>query len=106
MNILIIDFNLKEMNDQEFQTLCEQQAPAITAVPGLVSMVWLANRDTNTYGGIFTFENNEALEAYKQSEIYRDVVTHANFANIISRDFGILEGLTEVTRAQVRRAGD
>ena len=104
MYIQIVNFNLKDMSHQEFETLCDQLAPVIAEIPGLVSKVWLADQDTNTYGGVYTFQNKPAWEAYTQSEVFANVCNHPSFTNIVAHDFDILEGPTEVTRGLVRVA--
>ena len=106
MYIQFINFSLKDMSHQEFETLCDQLAPAYAGIPGLLSKVWLSNRETNTYGGVYTFEDKAAWEAYRQSDFFSNVANHPNFTNIIARDFAILVGPTEVTRGLVRSAAD
>jgi quinol monooxygenase YgiN len=97
MYIQIVNFNLKEMSQAEFETLCDRLAPVFASIPGLLSKVWLADPSTNTYGGVYTWQNQQALEAYTRTEIFRNVVNHPNFANITARNFDILEGPTHVT---------
>lgn len=67
-------------------------------MPGLISKVWLANASTNTYGGVYTWEDREAMEQYRESELFSAVATNPHFAEVSSTDFGVLEGPTSVTR--------
>ena len=73
-------------------------APAFTDLPGLVSKTWLAKAETNTYGGIYVWRDREAMEAYKESDIYRGMATNPCFADLSVKDFAVLEGPTRVTR--------
>jgi quinol monooxygenase YgiN len=97
MHIQVVNFNLKGVSEADYRTLCDQLAPAFAAMPGLISKVWLADAATNTYGGVYTWKNKAAMQAYMQSEIFNSVVNHPNLANITSKDFGILEGPTQLT---------
>lgn len=102
MHIQVVTFNLQGMTDEEFRAMCDQLAPVFATIPGLISKAWLADTATNTYGGIYSWENKAALDAYMQSEIYQSVVNHPNFAGINSQDFGILEGPTRITHGMAK----
>lgn len=97
MHIQVVNFNLKGVSEADYRALCDQLAPAFAVMPGLIAKVWLADAATNTYGGVYTWETKAAMLAYLQSEIFNNVVNHPNLTNITSKDFGILEGPTEVT---------
>lgn len=97
MHIQIVNFNLKGISEADYQALCDQLAPAFATMPGLIAKVWLADTATNTYGGVYTWENKAAMLAYMQSEIFNNVANHPNLTNITSKDFGILEGPTAAT---------
>jgi quinol monooxygenase YgiN len=104
MHMQIVNFNLQGMSHEEFQTLCDQLAPTFANIPGLISKIWLADPSSNTYGGIYTWQNPQALEAYTHTEIFHNVVNHPNFTNLVSREYGILEGPTQVTHGLARAA--
>lgn len=57
MQILIINFNLEGLSEDQFAGACDELAPAFAAVPGLASKVWLADRAEGTYGGVYAFES-------------------------------------------------
>lgn len=97
MHIQIVNFNLKGASEADYRALCDQLAPAFAVMPGLIAKVWLADLANNTYGGVYTWENKAAMEAYMQSEMFHNVVNHPNLTNITSKDFDILEGPTQVT---------
>lgn len=97
MHIQVVNFNLKNMSDEEFRKMCDGLAPNFASIPGLISKVWLADEATNTYGGVYTFRDRGSYEAYTRSELFQAVGKHPNFTNITSKDFGILEGPTRVT---------
>lgn len=99
MHILIVNFNLQGLSGAQYQQACNDVfAPAFRDVPGLLAKTWLADPSTNTYGGVYVWQDRDALEAFRQSDLFRSVATHPNLTNITLRDFGVLEEPTRVTR--------
>ncbi|MCH2144903.1 MAG: YdhR family protein [Phycisphaerales bacterium] len=98
MHILIINFNLEGITRAEYESVCDEVAPAFAAIPGLVCKHWLADEATNTYGGVYLFESEQALQDYQASELFAQVAGNPAFANCTARAFGRLEGPSAVTR--------
>lgn len=99
MHIQIVTFQLKDMSPAEYERACETHfAPAFQQVPGLLSKVWLSDPGSNTFGGVYTWRDREAMQDYFQSALFQAVVTHPNLDGITSRDFGILINPTRSTR--------
>lgn len=98
MEIVIVNFSLDNMTEAEYRQLCDQTAPAFAAVDGLQSKVWLADADTNTYGGVYAFESVAAVDAFFASQLFADVAAHPNLVDASVRRFGVLEDPTRVTR--------
>ena len=105
MQILIINFNLDGLSEEEFERGCDELAPAFAAVPGLASKVWLADRAEGTFGGVYTFESEEAVDEYLRSDLFAGVGSTPGLVNISVRRFGVLEGPTRVTRGLAQHAG-
>ncbi len=105
MQILIVNFNLDGLSEEEFVSACDELAPAFAAVPGLASKVWLADRAEGTFGGVYTFESDQAVDDYLQSDLFAGVRATPGLANISVRRFGVLDGPTRVTRGLVETAG-
>ena len=102
MHIQIVNFRLKDMSEAEYRAVCDVEfAPAFAGVPGLLSKVWLADQENGVYGGVYTWQDKQALETYLKSDLFNAVLNHPNLADITSKDFGILEGPTRVTRGLV-----
>ena len=97
MHIQVINFHLRDLSETGYRALCDEVAPAFAEVPGLISKVWLANPSTNTYGGVYTWADREAMEAFSKSELFSAVATNQNLADITSRDFDVLDDPTSVT---------
>ena len=104
MHVQIVNFNLKDMTDDEYRKVCDDFAPVIGAAPGLLSKVWLADASTNTYGGVYLWRDSEAMAAFAQSETFKSIASNPHFANITSKDFGTIEAPTRVTRGLVAAA--
>lgn len=98
MHIQVVTFNLSGIGDAEYRAVCDQFAPAFAEVPGLISKVWLADPDRNTYGGVYTWVDRTAMEAYTSTELFKGVVSNPTFANIESHEFAVIDAPTRVTR--------
>ena len=105
MQILIINFSLDGLSEGEYENLCDEAAPAFAAVPGLASKVWLADRAEGIFGGVYTFESDEAVDQYLNSELFAGVCATPGFVNFSVRRFGVLEAPTRVTRGIATHAG-
>ena len=97
MHIQIVNFRLEGMSETEYRGIAEAMAPAFANLPGLVSKTWLADPETNTYGGVYVWSSREAMENYKESDIYKGMATNPHFADVTVKDFAVLEGPTRVT---------
>jgi hypothetical protein len=98
MHVQIISFSLKGISEEEYRGQVESIAPAFAVLPGLVSKTWLADGETNTYGGVYVWQSRAALEGYKETDIYKGLMANPHFENVQVRDFAVLEGPTRITR--------
>lgn len=101
MEIVIINFSLGGMTEPEYEKMCDEVAPAFAAVPGLVSKVWLADRDNGVYGGVYTFEDGSAVEAFMGSQLFAEVGATPGLTGITVRRFEVLSAPTAITRGLV-----
>jgi len=105
MHIQVVTFNLQGMNGAEYRNLCDELAPVFAEMPGLISKVWLADEAANAYGGVYTWVDRAAMEAYLRGDVFSAVAANPGFASITSRDFGVLEGPSRITQARAFAAG-
>lgn len=98
MHVQIINFQLKDMSDSDYRKVCDDLAPAFASVPGLMAKVWLASPATNTYGGVYLWRDQEAMQEYSKTELFKSVASHPNLAGITSTDFEAIESPTRVCR--------
>ncbi len=101
MIIQVVNFNLKDLSDADYRSACDGLAPELARAPGLISKVWLADEPSNTYGGVYTWVDQQAMHAFARSDFFKAFATNPTFANITSSVFEILEGPSEVTRAPI-----
>ena len=98
MHIQIINFNLNDLTHQDYASACDEISQTFADLPGLISKHWLANEETNTYGGVYFWESKEAMQNYLESEVFSQVANNPSFENATSKDFSVLEGPTSITR--------
>jgi len=98
MRVQIITFNLKGLSDEEYRSHCEAIAPAFAQLPGLLSKTWLANAETNTYGGVYVWRDHQAIEDYTKTDLYKGILVNPHFDKVTVKDFAVLEDPTRVTR--------
>jgi hypothetical protein len=104
MHVQIVNFNLKGVSEGDFQKLCDEVAPSFAQLPGLISKVFLANPATNTYGGVYIWQDRQAMENFTKTDLFRSIATHPNLDNVTSKDFAVLEAPTRITRGLVETA--
>jgi Putative mono-oxygenase ydhR len=105
MKIQIVNFQLDGIDEDAFRGSADELAPTFAAVPGLTAKLWLADRATNTYGGVYIFSDTDAQEAYANSELFAAVAGNPNLTGLTSRAFDVLAGPTAVTRGGLLDAG-
>ena len=98
MHIQVVTFTLDGIDDAAYQAHAEKVAPAFAALPGLRAKIWLANQQTNTYGGIYAFDDPTAMRAYQGGEIFQALQNSPHMIDVAVTDFPVLAGPTKVTR--------
>ena len=98
MHVQIVNFNLNDVSRQDYEISCNDIAQAFADLPGLQSKHWLVEEEGNTYGGVYFWENREAMQGYLESDLFNQVANNPDFINISSKDFEVLEGPTKITR--------
>ncbi len=98
MHVQIVNFSLKGISEEDYRRHCEAIASAFANLPGLVSKTWLANAETNTYGGVYVWRDLQAMEDYTSTDLYKGMLASPHFAGVTESDFAVLENPTRVTR--------
>lgn len=97
-HIQVVTFQLAGLEPDAYRAHCEASAPAFAEIPGLRAKTWLANATVNSYGGVYAWESREAMEAYVSGPIFGALLANPGVADVTTRDFGVLERPTEITR--------
>ena len=97
MHALFVSYSLADATPAQHAELCEQLAPAVAAVPGLLSKTWLANGETGRYGGFYVFASRADFDRFVASELYDALTTHASIRDRATTEFSIASAPTAVT---------
>jgi hypothetical protein len=97
--IQIVTFNLVGLEPEDYAAHCEQIAPRFAELPGLRSKTWIARPETNTYGGVYVWESQEAMAAYIDGPLFAALLADEGMANVSSHHFAILAAPTAITAA-------
>lgn len=97
MHALFVTYALRDATPDQHAELCEQLAPAVAAVPGLVSKTWLANGETGRYGGFYLFASRADFERFVASELFDTLWTLPSIGDVAASEFSIVEIPTALT---------
>jgi quinol monooxygenase YgiN len=95
--VQIVQFRLAGIGGAEYLAHAERVAPRFRQLPGLASKAWLANAHANLYGGLYTWRDRAALEHYRASETYAELVSNPHVVDLSDQEFAILPGPTRLT---------
>lgn len=87
-----------DSNPAQHAELCEQLAPAVAAVPGLLSKTWLTNGETGRFGGFYLFASRAAFERYVASELYDTLTSLDSVRDVVASEFSVAQIPTALTR--------
>lgn len=91
MHALVVTYGLG-VTHAEHAELRSELAPAIDAVPGLVSQTPLENRDTGHFGAFYIFESRAAFDRFVASELYGTTYSPPRATGVTASDFSIPNG--------------
>jgi len=102
MHAQVITFGLSAITEEQFHQAAEADAPMFAALPGLLTKIWLRDPETNTYGGLYLWTDQEAYEGYIKGEVFNAIKADKNLENVESRDFGVFDDLSSITMLNLR----
>ena len=102
MHAQVITFGLNGITEEQFHDACGADAPTFANLPGLLAKIWLRDPETNTYGGLYLWNDQEAYERYIKGEVFNAIKSDQNLKNVESRDFGVFEDLSSLTMPRLR----
>jgi hypothetical protein len=98
MHALFVTYALRNSDPAQHAELCEQLAPAVAAVPGLLAKTWLTNSETGRFGGFYVFASRAAFERYVASELYDTLLSPGSVRDATASDFSVAVTPTVLTR--------
>ncbi|MFN8103282.1 MAG: YdhR family protein [Acidimicrobiia bacterium] len=102
MHAQVVTFGLSGITEEQFHEAAGADAQMFANLPGLLSKVWLRNPETNTYGGMYLWADQETYERYVEGEVFDAIRTNPNLENVESRDFGVFDDLSSITTPKLR----
>lgn len=99
MQAQLITYQLNDISQSEYlKQMVEPDAPILAEVKGLISKVWLADVEKNTFGGFYLWDNKKAMEDFMNSDLVKAVVSRPFVKNVSSVDFEVNEKASLITR--------
>lgn len=98
MHALFVTYALRDADPAQHAELCEQLAPAVAAVPGLLAKTWLTNAETGRFGAFYVFVSRAAFERYVASELFDMLLSPASVHEVTANDFSVADIPTALTR--------
>jgi heme-degrading monooxygenase HmoA len=102
MHAQVVTFELNGITEEQFHEASSADAPTFASLPGLLAKFWLQDQETNTYGGVYIWADQESHEGYIKGEIFNAIKADGNLKNVESRDFGVFEDLSSRTMPKLR----
>ena len=102
MHAQVVTFELNGITEEQFHEAAGADAPTFANLPGLLAKIWLRDPETNTYGGLYLWADQEAHERYIKGEIFNAIRADRHLKNVESRDFGVFEDLSSATMPRLR----
>ena len=97
MYVRIVTFHLAGVSADQYLAVAEGAAASFADWPGLISKLWLADDDTNTYGGVYVFESSSAAAASRDTELFHTMIATPAFVDTTISEFDLLAEPTETT---------
>lgn len=101
--LLQVNFELN-VSTGEYKNIATSVADAFAQVPGLRWKLWILNEERREAGGIYLFEDQQALDAFTASALAKGVVTNPALRNVTMRQSTIMPEATAVTRGPIAAA--
>jgi hypothetical protein len=99
MQAQIITYQLDGISQADYlKKMVEPDAPVVAKVNGLISKVWLADEERNTFGGFYLWESKEAMDTFMHSDLVKAVVSRPFVKNVSSVDYTVNETASAITR--------
>ena len=96
MHLQIVNFKLNGIARTEYDAILAEVSSVFPTIPGLKAKYFLADDEGNTYGGVYIWESQQAMQDYQSGEIFRGIQAQPAFMEVTSRDFDVIDAPTFV----------
>ena len=90
----------------QFISDADRFAVPIANVPGLIWKMWLESPGTNSFGGIYLFESETALQKFFDGPIAAQISKSPEYANVEMKSFDVMEAPSLVGRVPLAAGSD
>ncbi len=95
MRVLTVRFK-SAASARELEAPFRELAPAVAAVPGLLSKTWI--QDGDLFGGLYIFKDQASVDGFAASQMVVDIMGNPAFSDFRLEQYDVLEELSAVTR--------
>lgn len=97
MHLLMITFQLKGISEADYLAQSREDASLLAGFPGFHSKAWLTDAASNTYGGMYLWKDELAMEAFAHSDIVKGIAARPYLTNFSLKEYDIEEELSQAT---------
>ncbi len=90
MHIQVVTFT-SDINRRDYENMVIEGAPVWAAVPGLIIKHFVYNFEEHKFGGIYLWEDEESMQEYCKSDLFKSVIEHPAFSDHESQIFEVHE---------------
>ena len=90
MHIQVVTFT-SHINRRDYENMVIEGAPVWAAVPGLIIKHFVYNFEEHKFGGIYLWEDEESMQEYCKSDLFKSVIEHPAFSDHESQIFEVHE---------------
>jgi putative monooxygenase ydhR len=103
MQAQLITYRLQDISQADYlKQMVQPDAPILANVKGLISKVWLADEEKNSFGGFYLWESKSAMEDFMNSDLVKAVVSRPFVKNVSSVDYEVNQNASFITRGVSR----
>lgn len=100
MSQQILQVNFQFTTSQvEFENAVATAAKDFASFPGIQWKIWLINNEQKEAGGIYLFADKDAVENFKNSELFNRIANNPSYQGLTVKQFDIVNYPSLLTNA-------
>lgn len=96
MFIQLVTYRLDGISEDDYLDMANGVVNRFSAMGGLRAKVWLEGTEDGSYGAVYFWDDEEAMQRFTRSDLFE--ATSAEFSDVESQGFTVLENLTRSTQ--------